>query len=698
MYDLTKIPKEESTIYLEEGQFLGDVKTKFNDFKKGLPEGILNKQYTGIGATTVEFKSERKSIIVFPYRKIAQEKFHKWENSKKVFYVGTNENNKSNSIEDIAYFVKENRDEDLKFCVVADSIDKVVKGIEKAELDPYGDDFFLVLDEVEILQLQSGFRGRLPLCFDYFKKFKRKCLVSATLLDFSDKEIQKLPVYHVEKVLLDKEIGHIKYKEKIDFKQYKSNFPHIEVAQDILSFYKKDPNYSNYKFFIGLNSKEAIKQFIEEIEKVSPEITISVIVSEQSSDDFFDKYTKPKIVKGKLPCQINLSTCIAWSGIDIEEQFFSVAISLNNKVHHSFSIENLIQFFGRCRLPRGQQLSKTFVVGKEVGLRYIKPDGDYIERIDNLESLIKFVDKTIKSKADKNFLYSSLMSDKYNLIYSDIKNKPKANWLLKDLEIYTLNVVDDYKDIEYGLLKKLQERYTIDKKPTLFKEIEIYEKSSDEKLEERLEILISNFEHDYPNSKLINHVRKNRMPTLRLAAFWYLFGRKVLKNDEDGLKLAKYYSGFENYLPTNSLLHITKITLDSIYLYQFEKQLWEDLINQMKALCKVGKKKNTKEFISIFKSLRFSNYFPSLIFSKNQASSIGLFIKFILGVSRSGKSGGSDTFMIEDGIAYIPMIYTNYPSLELHLGKVSKFPKEKVGVSFGKVSIHNILQEDFIKL
>jgi hypothetical protein len=695
MYDFTKVPNEGNTIYLEEGQFLDEVTTSFHDFKKGLPEGILNKNYTGVGATTVEFKSERKSIIVFPYRKIALEKFHKWRDSKKVYYVGTEENNHSKSIEEIAYFVENNQQENIKFCVVADSIHKVVEGIEKAGLDPYSKDFFLVLDEVEILQLQSGFRDKLPLCFEYFKKFKKKCLVSATLLDFSDEEISGLPVCHVIKSEYDASIGHLDYKEKIDFKQYKSNYPHIEVAKDILQFYKSDPKYDRYKFFIGLNSKDAIKQFIEEVKKENDKISISVIASEQSKDDFWDEYIESTIEDGILPSQINLSTCIAWSGIDLEEQFFSVAISVNTEVHHSFSFENLIQFFGRCRLSKNEQLSKTLVVGKNTELNYEKPDGDYIERVKNIESLIKFIEDTITSRSDRKWIFNALLAEKFSLIYTDIKNKPKANWLLKDLEIYTQKVVADYQDIKSGLFKKLQGRFEIEERETIFRELVVYEKSSEEKLEERLEILLSKFNKEYPDSKLVRHIRTTKMPTLRLAAYWYLFGRKVLGSEEAGLKLAKYYSGFSNELPPNGLLTITYLVLDGIYLYQFEPKIWESLINQLGTLCQGGKKRNASAFSDIFKKATFSPYFPSIINSKNLSTSIGSFLKYFIGVSSSGTTGGSQAFFIDAQKNKIPKIYKDYPSLKIKLNMIPKFPKMGEGISFGKISIKNILQEKF---
>src|SRR5690606_37497924 len=87
-------------------------------------------------------------------------------------------------------------------------------------------DYFLVLDEVEILQMQSSFRNKLPLCFDYFKLFKRKCLVSATLINFSDEHLIKLPKF---KVLM--------YEPPnltLEIRKYTSQ-PHISVANQLIN-------------------------------------------------------------------------------------------------------------------------------------------------------------------------------------------------------------------------------------------------------------------------------------------------------------------------------------------------------------------------------------------------------------------------------------------------------------------------------
>ena len=51
-----------------------------------MPHGIVDKQVAGIGATSLEIDSKRNSIIVFPTKILA---YNKWQRNKtKLLYVG----------------------------------------------------------------------------------------------------------------------------------------------------------------------------------------------------------------------------------------------------------------------------------------------------------------------------------------------------------------------------------------------------------------------------------------------------------------------------------------------------------------------------------------------------------------------------------------------------------------------------------
>lgn len=692
-FDLKNVKDfDPNTVYLKDGKYLDGYKGGILNFSEGLPHGILDKRYTGVGATTVEIRSPRKSIIVFPFRKLAIEKFEKYVKTYPVYYVGTDDNNKSKSINDIKNFILKNEDKNIKFFVVADSIDKVVQGIEKSGQNPYKE-YFMVLDEVEILQMQSGFRDKLPLCFDYFEKFDEKCFVSATLLDFSDDDLKKLPRYKVEKYEFSEEEGQIEYKEDLNLKIYNSNLPHLAVARDLTKFYK-DNSQSKYKFFIGLNSKEAISQFIIEFEKENKVAKISVIISDTGKQGILTKY-HGEIVDGKLPSNITLSTCIAWSGIDINEPYFAVAISLNTKLHHHFSFENLIQFFGRCRLKSNSQLIRTFVLGQE----YLNKKETIIpiaKRILDLDSLIDYIENNVSFKRDKESILKDLSESENALIYRSIDGNPKSNWLINDLDKYKNRIIEDYLDGQKGLIERLKVRYNIISKNTEdYSFLEEVIQSTKEKETMNLEAFLDNLKNKkISNQLLVNVIKSPGIPSKRVAAYWYLFGEIILQDSTEGLQLAKYYSGFDNKVINKFVLPVTKIVLDSIYLYHFEISTWEHLINNLGLVCN-GKSRNCKEFLKVFKQDKFESYFDSIFKQGTSSTNINYFMKHVLGLTPTGKAKGGQTFLIEKEKKYIPSIFKKIPLLREGINKISKKKSDNDILNFNNINPHTLLNVKF---
>ena len=88
-----------------------------------LPFGILNKNRTGVGATTLEIKSERNSIIVVPTKNLA---FNKAQTGKgKYLYVGSAIKGKADSgttKKDIIKYINNNSIPYKKIITVADYI------------------------------------------------------------------------------------------------------------------------------------------------------------------------------------------------------------------------------------------------------------------------------------------------------------------------------------------------------------------------------------------------------------------------------------------------------------------------------------------------------------------------------------------------------------------------------------------------
>ena len=178
---------------MEGKKYLGEVFDR-------IPFGILNKNRTGVGATTLEIEAKRNSIIVFPNKSLA---YSKSKTKDSLLYVGSPIGDSTSIIssKDIKKYIDEidqrrSYEEDVykKFLVVADSLCKVYEVIatKKESFESY----FLLVDEVDMIQSDATYRPKLEDVIDYYFEFPQsnRALVSATIRDFTHHEVQKEPM------------------------------------------------------------------------------------------------------------------------------------------------------------------------------------------------------------------------------------------------------------------------------------------------------------------------------------------------------------------------------------------------------------------------------------------------------------------------------------------------------------------------
>jgi len=161
--------------------------THISDSFEYLPNGRIDKRVTGIGATYSELKANRHSIIVEPLRAIASFKAYKHD----AIYVGskTKYHNKPLSTKNLAESVLDITvtNKPVKIMVVADSLPRV---IEALGINFFKDDFFFMVDEIDTFQVDSGYRESLEQVIDIYFKFKNRCVVSATLREFTNPKLK----------------------------------------------------------------------------------------------------------------------------------------------------------------------------------------------------------------------------------------------------------------------------------------------------------------------------------------------------------------------------------------------------------------------------------------------------------------------------------------------------------------------------
>ena len=136
---------------------------------------ILSKRIPGCGATTLELKSNRNSIIVVPNVPVINSKCQKYDNLLGVIEKVT--------VDNIVEYLNENSL--FKIMTTPESFPKVKKACELCGLNIYSD-FFLLDDECHQLVKDVDYRADIVLPMIDFFHFKKKALVSATPLGFSD--------------------------------------------------------------------------------------------------------------------------------------------------------------------------------------------------------------------------------------------------------------------------------------------------------------------------------------------------------------------------------------------------------------------------------------------------------------------------------------------------------------------------------
>lgn len=306
--------------------------TKLSDVLSALPSGLIQKDETGMGATFLELKSQRNSIIVEPIKITASSKAH----HHNALYIGseTEYHSKKKDINDIRNYLDNEEGGYKKILVVADSLYKVIAALKKEDTE----NFFLLIDEVDSFQLDSSFRGSMETVIDTYKTFpvEKRAMVTATPLAFSDPDLSKQAVTI------------FKYDEPTirDIKLYYSENlkgSAINILQRLLQ------ESGDEKIMVAYNSVAGCLALIEYIinKGLLRKEQIRLLCGSNSKDYAGGYYSE--LNSDKLPVKLNFLTSAYFTGFDINENFHLLSISDNKSRIHSLSDGKLKQIAGRCR-------------------------------------------------------------------------------------------------------------------------------------------------------------------------------------------------------------------------------------------------------------------------------------------------------------------------------------------------------------
>ena len=328
-FPVGEAPNKVTGIFANKKHLLSNYLTK-------MPHGLVDKKITGIGATTLEINSKRNSIIVFPTKALAYGKHSKHPNT---LYVGSEikgEKEKVTNQQIEEYLAKDGY---KKLLVVADSLGRLLGIIGKNYKD-----YFLMIDEIDVLQTDNNFRPQLENVIDYYLMFplKNRCMVTATMKEFINPLLKKECKFSITWI----------YNARRDVKLLHTNNTTQTVIEEIIS-------HPRDKIFIAYNSILQIQNILSTLDEETRK-ECAILCSEASIKEA-GEYFAPKLGDNDtLPARINFATCCYFTGIDIEDSYHLITVSDVRRSHSMLTLDRMTQIHGRCRKDNGV-LSETII-------------------------------------------------------------------------------------------------------------------------------------------------------------------------------------------------------------------------------------------------------------------------------------------------------------------------------------------------
>ena len=454
---------------LENGSWLGD---SFNY----LPSGIIDKRETGIGATTLELECNRNSIIVLPTRYTAKSK----ASHNGLHYFGSDEgSSKINLGRKVALdnYLKTTSGF-KKIIVVADSLQTLIEHLGP----PIFKDYFILIDEIDSVQLDSSYRKNMEICIEFYKMFpiNKRAVVSATLIDFTDPDLQNIPINR---------FNYVKYnKGKIELT---SSEKPISVAVDILI---EKLTTTTDKIVFALNEitpLENIASFIVKNGHVNFTDIALLCGQNPRNKEKTEKYNTKGIQQKQLPCRVNFITSAYFTGFDICEPYHLIIVSDVKKQHTIVSELQATQIIGRCRKPH-KLISINFVYSfttKKIPIRKLAELISSAEQeIEGLNCIYNKFTKhpLLKEKAItlREMLISQTGFSGFNFVKNNFGGKNKISYLNIDAFLENQRTKSKvFKDKTYLIRYFKKENYTVNyssRTPTISIELEDEDKIKNE--------------------------------------------------------------------------------------------------------------------------------------------------------------------------------------------------------------------------
>lgn len=332
----TKNTRGERLIKIKRTGCGSTTETKLSQLFEFLPCGLVYKEETGMGATTLELKSPRNSIIIEPIRITASSKAYNSEMS--YFYVGskTRYHKSGTDLTKLKAYIENESISFKKFLVVADSLPTLIRALG-ASIDSY----FLLIDEIDSFQLDSTFRRSMEEVIDVYKNHPvhLRAMLSATPIEFSDPDLINEPVtvFSYDKPV-ERSINLIR------------GFPDSFMGNATEAIIANLTTYPDDKHFVAFNSPSGCMAIIKYLRNNShleqSDVKILCGASERSKNTTQEYFHE--LDSDLLPSKLNFVTSAYFTGFDLNESYHLISLS-QNRGWRLLSESRIKQIAGRSR-------------------------------------------------------------------------------------------------------------------------------------------------------------------------------------------------------------------------------------------------------------------------------------------------------------------------------------------------------------
>lgn len=387
-----------------------------------LPNGIINKGVTGIGATTLELNCDRNSIIIQPLKITVEQKSLGKYNYEIFSY---NKKKSPSLIRELMSYLHDTSIRFKKIILVIDRLEDLIYDLgERAK------DYFFLFDEIDYMQGSSSYRDKMESGLDLGKALNNFALVSATHIGFSDPELQNLKTYNFCYELPQFNKIQTYYLSTANLEKGKKNKAALNKMYGCICHMLTN---SESKLMVAVNNVKLIKELSETLIKANmiTSIDISLLISDSNLDNkrLIQKYSGIPITNKQLPTRLNFITSAYFNGYDLEEDDLCLIIySSPNYKTNLITVNEIKQIYGRNRIKGGT--TSFFVFTHDIKESDLKDaelldssEIDWIERgkscVDMQNCIDNHIDKLIdinkKNDYFSNFFKKQTQAIEFNL-------------------------------------------------------------------------------------------------------------------------------------------------------------------------------------------------------------------------------------------------------------------------------------------